>query len=514
MSTNIDHVDFLNELKKEQSGFRIYGILFGLLFVVVALIVAAMGYYAYEQNERQQNANIDAKITIAQMVINWGTNLRQQETLNERQVEIDQESDVTRAFIAATDYSEQYADRTLAQQEQVDRFTARLAVDYARAHITGEPRQLPTSTTENPVLYNGRLNWATGPMVGNALRKPQYLTSDERQMLEAARADWLGDTNAAEAAFTALTQSRNDDARGLGYVGMATIHYARASADDEAPLGWSAGCSDAVAAANTARQTYGSHAAAMLIAQGACLRKKGDTSNAYLAFREALDLAAPGGVSAYPTTSKQLYEAYHGVGTTLIALTNNADEARNAGVTITSDTLTEARTMLETAAQYRRAWGMTNVGEVYSTENICFILLKQGEFGQTLVHTGNIDTTIALAWNLTCRLAAAGELEKAMGDADEISVTITDNNGESARTFTREDLETIAQDALLKLSLFAYGFFDEPELKRLMPSEYAVYVEAALAAHELRKTQGARNGFKTVLSGELGLDVLPDTGLF
>lgn len=505
MENRTQHIDFLRELKKEQSGFRIYGFLFGLLFVVIAAFLGISTYLTIKRLDGVSTTLLDARITNAQVLIELGYKLRDQETRNTRQVSVNQEADDTRIFVAQANTAALYGPKTPAEQDAINRQLAQAALVYAKAHINGTP--LPYDLQNPGAIYNGQLNWATGPMLTQALNARSsagrgYFSTDERRIVQAARADWLGDVDGARTAFTALAQARTTEAKALGHVGLATLAYDMANANTEEPLGWDKGCEAAVDAATVATQQYDSHAASVLIAIGACLRKAGKTAQAYKAFSEALDLAAPGDTPVYPTSSQQLYEAYHGVGTTLIALANAPELAVAADITLPEGPSAEARRLLELAAQYRGEWGMTNVGLVYSLENLCFIYLQQGDYEGALAHTETMDRTLALAWNLTCRLVAASEL------------AATADDGGMVAGYSVDDLQDIAQKAVLKLSLFGYGYFDEKELRRLMPDAHMHYVDAALQSVALRLELGPRVAFQQILDGALGLDVLVEEQLF
>ncbi len=496
MSDQPQQIDFLRELKKEQSGFRVYGILFGLLFVVIAVFLGISTFLTVQRLDDVSDTLTETRIANAQVSIDLGFIKRDQETRNESLVIQEQETNATRRFLSIFDPNEAMPDSP-EQQARRDREIAQAAVVYAKAHINGTPLPYDLRLMGNAApseMYNGLLNWVTSSILSQALESGS-LNSDDRLIVTAARADWTGDIETAERTYELLTEVRSNESKAVGYVGLANLKYQQATNDPISPLAWNAGCREAVDFARRAIDDFNSDAASVLIAAGACLRKDGRTAEAYQEFRKALNLAAPDGRPAYPSSSKQLFEAFHGVGTTLIALANAPELAQSAGIELPDNPSNRARELLNEASRFRAEWGMTRVGQVYSEENLGFVFLQEKDYEGALRHTAEMDNVLALAWNLSVRLAAANELAKELGSDEEAATR-------------RGELERVAEEAILKLSLFPYGFFDEPELRRLMPSEYASYVDAGLEAARLSREESIDAGIKAARDGSLGIAIL------
>ncbi len=463
-------VDFMRELRREQVGFRLYGVLFALLFIAIAVVMGISTFLTVQRLDQLDSTlaavnaeSREARIGNVRLYIELGALKNAQEDRNTRDVRDGQELASTRRLTASSDPS------------QMATLPTAVGVRLAAAHITETPVPYDLSDPASE-RYNGRLNWATVSLIRALLsaREPDgalRVQGAERLVMEAAVADWQElDRTSREAFYERLSQVSDPELSAVGYVGRARTAYERAEANDDAPWAWNAGCEDAVRHADAAtgilgNGAYASDAAAVFFLKGACLRKNGLTARAHVAFSQSLDIVAPDRRPAYPKSSAILYEAFHGVGTTLIALVNLSEAERGDDIPWPENPSAEARLLIEKAAELRLAWGMTAVGEVGSLENAGFIFLEEGDLEGALRHTGAIDKVVPLAWNLTCRLAAASELLAA-------------DSADAAR------YQALVDETLLKLSLLPRGDFDEPELRRLMPAAFQKYVDTALDVSE------------------------------
>jgi len=251
-----------------------------------------------------------------------------------------------------------------------------------------------------------------------------------------------------------LEESEALSDKAMGAAGLAMLEYRAANA---ASLGWNQGCSD-VNERVTQAEGFGLKAPMLLLWKGQCLRKRGDSLNAYRAFREAAALIE---AEDAEVTLQQEQMAHHGVGTTLVALV--ASEQLPGG-RAPGDALLEALTELKEAAKLRADRGSTPVGVAYTEENIGFIHLLYGDWPLALEHTARIDEIVPLAWNLTVRHIAARENETALREA-------------GASRESREMMKAIQRESAQMLKLLDCGGVDTPELKRLLNVRYDTVVD-------------------------------------
>lgn len=487
-TAKISSADFLKVLRREQSAFRTYGFLFALLIVAVAVLLAFSGYITFQRlNEISKNNQLlltqleTTRLENTGLVVDLSFSKRAEESRNEGQVKLNQEANDTRRLLAFSDPSVQLPAG----------FLRRTAVEAAKSHITETPFYIVQGDPNSQL--NGRLNWATAGMVVKALEACDtedltcplganpltdgILSADERTLLQAALTGWQGDASEAGPLFRRLADSTSSPFRAYGYVGLSELAEARSSRAGAVSLGWASGCGEAVEYVNRALDAgLPTDTASAYLTQGACLRKDGQTLPAFRAFQSALASVAPEGLEGepvYPASSQHLYAAFHGVGTTIIALVNL--DAVPDDLDLPMDPSLYGQEMLERAAEYRALWGMSRVGQMYSLENVAFALLQRDALDEVITHTTMVDKTLSLAWNLTARFAAAAELAR-RADDDE----------------GRGRYMLIADEALLKLSQFDEIYFDIDELRRMAPPAFAPYVDVAL--------ETARQGADYVLS--------------
>jgi hypothetical protein len=250
--------------------------------------------------------------------------------------------------------------------------------------------------------------------------------------------------------------------RALGAAGLSMLYYRQAS---DLNLHWDEGCREVVENVAVAEDMR-LQAPTLFLWKGDCLRKHGDTLRAYTAFSAALTKLEADAADGREPPQEQMRLAYHGVGTTLVALTARDEVPSEYD---DGNPAVYALEMLELAADIRRQRGATPVGIAYTRENLGFIYVLQQDWDGALSHTAEIDRILPLAWNLTNRHIAATEKADALAAIEDADVD------EIAR------YREIAEEAALVLSLMQYEQFDEPELKRLLPKKYEETVEALIA---------------------------------
>jgi hypothetical protein len=461
--------DILIRLESSQRGFRAVMLILGVLLVLVAVIVAGSTAFSISQlsNLEERTSALDSTTAVieakadaarAAQVAALAETLRTLETTQTSWREFANDYNSARRNIDVIARLE-----TLSPDELVD-----FAVELASRHLTGVPLDLSTQTALARALDarrdNGRL----------------LVDGDERTLLLAARADWMRSDDGGEDArddearrlFAELARDgESDRMRGLGKVGLAERRFA-----DAVDTLWEGGCADAVDHAEEAL-TLGVRGPNVHYILGQCLRKHGDTQEAYHAFvaQRALVDANP---ALYDHSWMPYgYQAAHGMGTTLMALAAELPpggrlsigaEGEASGATYErEEALDLALDFLNEAAAGRRAYGATEVGANYTRENIGIIHLQKGAWDDALEHTAQVNAVIALPWNLTFRYIAAKEKLASLGDnADPAEVA---------------ELEGVARESWLILGEMRPSRFAPAELEKLLPSRLHGYVREVVA---------------------------------
>jgi tetratricopeptide (TPR) repeat protein len=474
--------DILIRLESSQRGFRAVMLILGVLLVLVAVIVAGSTAFSISQlsNLEARTSALDSTTAVieakadsarAAQVAALAETLRTLETTQTSWREFANDYNSARRNIDVVARLD-----TLAPDALVD-----FAVELASRHLTGVPLDLSTQEALARAL-DGR-NADGGLLVDG----------DERTLLLAARADWMRSDDGGEDArddearrlFAELARDGgNDVMRGLGEVGLAERRFA-----DAVDTLWEGGCADAVEHADAALD-LGVRGPNVHYILGQCLRKHGETVEAYQAFvtQQALVDANP---ELYDHSwMPYSYQAAHGMGTTLMALAAElppggrlaigAGEGGPAATYEREEALDIALDLLNQAAAGRRAYGATEVGANYTRENIGIIYLQKGDWDGALAHTAQVNAVIALPWNLTFRYIAAKEKLAALGaNPDPIRAA---------------ELEDVAHESWLVLGEMRPSRFAPAELEKLLPSSLHGYVREVVAhAREGEATRLAAN---------------------
>lgn len=145
----------------------------------------------------------------------------------------------------------------------------------------------------------------------------------------------------------------------------------------------------------------------LLLNRAECWRKNGDSVNANTEFaaavrRLAATTASPdaalSGSDADPLVQ---YQAYHGRGTTLIAISKDSEQ----------DKLKQAQEDLQKAAALRKLGGQSELEVMGSLENLGLGYLHAGQYKEAAANAANVARVRSLGWNEVVRALAAGELK-------------------------------------------------------------------------------------------------------
>lgn len=145
----------------------------------------------------------------------------------------------------------------------------------------------------------------------------------------------------------------------------------------------------------------------VLLNRAECWRKNGDSQSAHAEFEAAVKrLAATpanqeralSGSDADPLVQ---YQAYHGRGTTLIAIAADGDLEK----------LKQAQDDLQRAAALRKLGGQSELEVVGSLENLGLGYLKAGQYQQAARNAAEVTRVRSLGWNEVVRALSAQQLK-------------------------------------------------------------------------------------------------------
>ena len=455
--------DIWAEILDEKKSFR--GVLRALivLLAIAALIALGMFYYSY-RTLTEQEARYTAEVRGIEIrnEISRGDAARDRQTMLTRTLEIREEMARAANATAFVDAARR-VDTEGADQDDVDLalaearlFTVGANLDAARFAFIAAVQS--DQCGETPVLplvacqflaavtadWNEKDNRSPGskePSERLGVDAPEHLQVAYQRVVETEARDGLS-------AFTPYAEA-----------GLTQLYYAYA---DNNQRGTDADCRESVRAAERA-DAAGIDGIGPYLLAGECLRKQGRPGDSNVMFRKA---------SAWYETAKTRSDfnekrfppdvfrlAYHGVGTTQIAMIASGDfqgdESERARA------LREAEENLEIAARRRVARGEGDVGEVYTTENIGFIYVLDEDWPSALYHTGLVNEVLPLAWNLVVRRIAA----------ENVYNNIVNASGPNAGLSTPEAALAIACDAEALLIAMDYEYFDEEEILKLLPDD-------------------------------------------
>jgi len=217
----------------------------------------------------------------------------------------------------------------------------------------------------------------------------------------------------------------------LAFAGAAWVGYIRASS----PLSnYAAADCDAVIAAVAASAQNGAPGPQPLWWQAQCERKLGRTGDALRDYARALELSYEVALDRTGTRGRGMaaeltlaMNAFHGVGTTLIAVhdTPDADPAKAAALAVArracaiespataAPDLQLAEACLRVAMSVRERLGQTPNQVSGSAENMGFVYLRDNNFEAAFNHAQRVEHTGLFAWNELVRAPSAAHVHGA-----------------------------------------------------------------------------------------------------
>jgi hypothetical protein len=352
------------------------------------------------------------------------------------------------------------------------------AVRYAKQHFLGRP-----------------LNQSTAMVVFGALESKR-LTASQRALLKAAQLDWsipssmLTDTIAPEQLDPKWPEIQanaavllNDPAlKYYGYVARGAYYFRKVTnggleMEPKAYMYWDNGCDHLVEEASKALEAgsgLGEGAAPEASGlnlhywRGQCWRRHGEP---YLAVKEFEAMMRGADSDALSPTNPLKYQAFHGMGTvmtTLLDMDAKPDEQRKAEAE-------DARKYLEQAGKFRMAAGATKVGEVNSTGNIGFLLLKDDTpagLVKVLDQTTVVDELLPSTWNLVAQLTAVRALQALDPDA---------RDAVAGEKYSEDALDEIAFRTLAELAYQPVSSLPEKEFRNILDKKHHPVLDEVVA---------------------------------
>lgn len=442
--------DIWIEVQHEQAAFnRIIRWLVGLL-IIAALIAAAAAAVSYFEFRGMQRSHQEA-ITNAQVL----ARLDSGEAARERQRMVTELIDIREAGVAA-------------------RQSASLVRGVDRAAAAGEAELLiPDALAAAKRHAEGvRMNTATAHLVATVIDESRSgrieIEGETLAFLEAVETDWTSPTGEAAEAFISVAEGPDNSLKPYANSALARLYYTNADNDN---LSGDEKCNVAASYADRAI-ALGIDAIGPALWKGECLRKQGRSAEAYNAFADAHDWYIANQERADAALPiDHIRRVHHGVGTTLLALAARDEIAAVRGVDSIKAVLDQSQRHLEIAAALRVQRGEGRIGEVYTAENLGFIAVKREDWPVVIDHTAYVDNVLPLAWNLTARYIAARAIHDSLARGGEAAT------GQLNQAQAKE----IACDAERVLAAMPYNYFDEPELRRLLPAKYSETIDMLIA---------------------------------
>lgn len=442
--------DIWEEVQREQAAFnRIIKWLVGLLIVAAAIAAAAAAasYFEFRDMQQAHRASIENARVLAK--IDSGEAARERNRMTILLLDIRETAAASRA---QADLVRRVA-RAIASDER-DRLLP-MAMAVARDHATG-------------LRVNASTSQLIAAVIDEADAGRLEVPSIELDFLKAVKLDWNAPTGEAASSFSAIAERADGDLKAYANSALSRLYHANADSDN---LGGDPACDRSIARADTA-VALGLDAIGPLLWKGECLRKQGRSQEAYVAFKAAYDWYRANQTEADEALPIDfIRRVHHGVGTTLVALAAAGEVSAVENALSVSEALEEAEQRLQVAAALRVRRGEGTIGEVYTSENLGFVYLQRENWPMAIAHTKYVDDVVPLAWNLTVRHIAAKTIYQSIrqrGDAETGGLS-------------RDQALTIACDAQAVLSAMKYEYFDEDELRRLLPARYDDDVDRLIA---------------------------------
>jgi hypothetical protein len=278
-----------------------------------------------------------------------------------------------------------------------------LALEAAAAYLEGRRLTLVGERTIRGALTNGEALEAPAVDILTAVEQMRRFDKSGAQLREGVNGTAALTPELEDAAARLDRAAAAAALRDSAILGRARIDYILAAANNfSQPL-----CDAMFARAKSMSRNAWS--IQLLLNRAECWRKNGDSVNANTEFNAAVRRLA-----ATPASPEQAlsgsdadplvqYQAYHGRGTTLIAV--GGDRA--------PDTLKQAQADLLQAATLRKLGGQSELEVMGSLENLGLAYLQAGQYAEAASNAANIARVRALGWNEVVRALAADQLKDA-----------------------------------------------------------------------------------------------------
>ena len=398
--------DLMALVSSEQRGFR--RILFAGLatLIVLVLMSAALGVYYFEVSKAlgQASDRLEREAFLTRIRVDQQTNRVAA-----------QELAIRRAY-----------DEIRLTSADASTVPSAAALEAARGYLQRGHLSLADERLIERAADSERENAALRALLTGVANLIAWERSGEP--IQAGAKDLPDHLKAAESAFVKAGADRNLAAPAQN--GLAWIRFAEASSarSNYAPVD----C-EAVFKAVTASAVDGQLALQPLYWRAQCERKLGRTRDALADYAAALQRSSEIVASASDEAELALaMNAYHGVGTVLIAAFDVPDDAQiQAALDLAtracapvaldggSPRMRLARACLDQATALRRRLHQTENQVSGTGENVGFSYLRDGDFESTFQNATNVERTGLFAWNELLRALSAKHVNSSAAHAAE-----------------------------------------------------------------------------------------------
>ncbi|MCR6643370.1 MAG: hypothetical protein NVV62_01925 [Terricaulis sp.] len=456
--------DLANLIVREQRGFRRMLMVGLVTLIFMALLSIGMGFYFWFVSQRLDDATARLQFDSRRAFMAQNTQLAAQERRMAR---------LNNEMRAAMGQGAELA----ASPENIAQAHAAVQAFFMRGHRLSSAEQRAISQ------FSRREGVAELSPNLRALMGAAWLIINFENSGEPVRSGEDGLNRRLGAANAQLEAARADPALAtLARAGQAWILFAEAGAANYTP----AACEPVFAAIEGLHN--GVAAPLPLYWRAQCERKLGRALEALGNYALSLEAVAPTAEAMAETPGRREAEAelqlaldaYHGVGTTLIATADVADDDPRLAAAVAiaqqrcgapapregrSARMLLAEACLEKAIGLRRALNQLPQQVSGTAENLSFVYLRDGDYDAAFRNTVAVSQTGLFAWNEAMRAFSAANAYEA----------------------SRAERRRAGAEAQRNVAMFSVSQFNICELRSLLSADHYAEIEALIAAQHRRE---------------------------
>ncbi len=457
--------DIVHELQREQKQFNfVIRILVALLALTAIVMVTLLTTTIVSFSSTEKHFKDEITRAAAAARVSDAESKYDLSAITSQLDEIREDQEAQRGDVQLL----QSLNRTLATHGRAD--------DMSLLDLTARARQAARHHA-----LGKRLNTTTAVLVFSIREIAEApLSPDERRFLLAMYQDWQK-RGSAEEELKALSEiAVATELRGLSFAALAQQHFAARNAIDP---GSDDNCVVAIQYAAQA-ETLGVRALGPLAWAAECMRKQGRSEQSLAMFSRSLAF-----LNTDDATDENRSLATRGAGTTLIsqaaagrmsedtwsadvvaAIRNELGDSPNPRISASASPMDAARTLIKYATTVGTS-ARNQVLGVYTMENVGFTYVIDENWLACFNDANGLDATVSSPWNLIVLHICSSKLLEA-------------NTFPSDSMKTETEASRVAAGATL--SQFAYDWFNEMELRTLLPEQYKAAITELIANAKAR----------------------------